>query len=69
MVDFLFEDEVRETVGLFFVEKPGKDTTRLIIDARNSNIHFRAPPGVSLLTPEGLARVELELPPSSVGGR
>ena len=53
--------EVRERAGVFLVEKPGKDTQRLIIDARVSNLHFLPPPGVSLVTSEGLSRVEVAL--------
>ena len=39
--------------------KKGKQTMRLIIDARASNQLFGPPPGVDLLTPEGLSRTEL----------
>ena len=49
----------RERVGIFSVEKPGKDTQRLIIDARVSNLHFLPPLGVSLVTSEGLSRGRL----------
>ena len=42
-------------------KKPGKDTQRLIIDARVSNMHSLPPPGVSLVTSEGLSRVEVAL--------
>ena len=31
------------------------------IDARVSNLHFLLPPGVSLVTSEGLSRVEVAL--------
>ena len=34
MVNLIEADEVRERVGVFLVEKPRKDTQRLIIDAR-----------------------------------
>ena len=61
MVNQTEADEVRERVGVFLVEKPGKDTQRLIIDARVSNLHFLHPPGVSLVTSEGLSRVEVAL--------
>ena len=40
-------------------KEPGKDTQRLIIDARVSNLHFLPPPGVGLVTSEGLSRVEV----------
>ena len=61
MVTLIEVDEVREHAGVFLVEKPGKDTQRLIIDARVSNLHFLPPPGVSLVTSEGLSRVEVAL--------
>ena len=58
----LFEvDEVREHAGVFLEEQPGKSTQRLIIDARVSNIHSLPPPEVSLVTSEGLSRVEVAL--------
>ena len=40
-------------------EALGKKHKRLIIDARVSNLHFLPPPGVSLVTSEGLSRVEV----------
>ena len=43
MVNLIGVDEVREHVGVFLVEKPGKDTQRLIIDARVSNLLFLTP--------------------------
>ena len=61
MVNLIETDEMRERVGVFLVEKPGKDTQRLIIGARVSNLHFLPPPGVSLVTSEGLSRVEVAL--------
>ena len=54
-------DEVREHADVFLVEKPGKNTQRLIIDARVSNCIFLPPPGVSLVTSESLSRVEVAL--------
>ena len=57
MVTLIEVDEVREHAGVFLVGKPGNDTQRLIIDARVSNQHFLPPPGVSLVTLEGLSRV------------
>ena len=59
MVNLVGVDEVREHVGVFLVEKPGKDTQRLIIDARVSHLHFLPPPRISLVTSEGLSRVEV----------
>ena len=50
MVSLTEVDEVREHAGVFLVEKPGKDTQRLIIDARVSNLHFLPTLGVSLVT-------------------
>ena len=38
MVNLIEADKVRERVGVFSVEKPGKDTQRLIIDARVSKL-------------------------------
>ena len=61
MVTLIEVDEVREHAGVFLVDKPGKDTQRLIIDARVSNLHFLPPPGVSLVTSESLSRVEVAL--------
>eukprot|EP00959_Pyramimonas_sp_CCMP1952_P242095 5060558-Pyramimonas_sp.AAC.1 len=55
----LGESERREDVGIFFVSKKS-DELRLIIGARRSNLHFTSPPGASLVTAEGLARVEVE---------
>ncbi|CAK0879112.1 unnamed protein product [Prorocentrum cordatum] len=61
-----------ESVGLFFVAETN-GAQRMIIDARRSNGHFRAPPGVQLLSSEGFGRIEIELPPgvlpSSVEGQ
>ena len=56
-------EEMKETVGVFFVQKNGKTKVRLVIDARRSNCHFAGPPSVDLLTGEGLAGIEVELPP------
>ena len=61
LVTLIEVDEVREHAGVFLVEKLEKDTQRLIIDARVSNLHFLFPPGVSLVTSEGLSRVEVAL--------
>ena len=43
MTNLIEADEVRERVGVFLVDKPGRDTQRLIIDARVSNLHFLLP--------------------------
>ena len=42
----------------FLVEKSEKDWYRLIVDARNSNLYFSFPSGVSMKTSEELSRVE-----------
>ena len=51
-----------ERIGVFAVWKSGKTRQRLIVDARRANQHFRAPPGVSLVSSEGLGKIEVELP-------
>jgi len=55
-----FTLEPKEEVGLFFVWKKGRQAMRLILDCRRTNRRFRAPPGVDLLTSEGLSRIEVE---------
>ncbi|CAK0868534.1 unnamed protein product, partial [Prorocentrum cordatum] len=52
----------KERIGMFFVWKDGRRRLRLIVDARRANAHFRDPPGVELLSSEGLARVEVHVP-------
>ena len=42
-----------------FVQSVAK---RRHIDARRSNVHFASPPSVDLITGEGLAGIEIELP-------
>ena len=59
MVVLMLPSEVSEDAGVFLVEKKGKNQHRLIIDARLSNLHFHSPPGVELLTAEGLSRLEV----------
>ena len=61
MVTLIQVDEVREHAGVFLVEKPGKDTQRLRIDARVSNLHFLPSPGISLVTSDWRSRVEVAL--------
>lgn len=46
-------------VGVFFVWKSSRTKLRMITDARRSNACFRDPPGVSLMTGEGLGRIEV----------
>ena len=45
------------------VQKKGKSKVRLVIDAKLSNCNFASPPSVDYLTGEGLAGIEIELPP------
>ena len=47
---------------MFFVWEDGRRRLRLIVDARRANAHFRDPPGVELLSSEGLARIEVQMP-------
>ena len=58
----LLEEDAIEQVSIFFVIKKGKALVRLVIDARASNRHFVAPPGVSLCSTEGMSRIEVQLP-------
>jgi len=48
-------------VGIFFVWKSSKTRLRMITDARLSNMKFKDAPPVSLMTSEGLGRIELQL--------
>ena len=48
-------------VGVFFVWKSSKTKLRMITDARLSNSLFKEPPGVCLMTGEGLGRIEVTL--------
>ncbi len=54
-----FTQQPREHVGIFFVWKKGRERMRMILDCRRSNQAFVDPPGVSLLTAEGLANIEI----------
>lgn len=56
----------RSVLVLFFVkEKDNK--LRLIVDCRRTNSLFRAPPGVELLSGDGLSRIEAQVDsPSSL---
>jgi len=49
----------RERASIFFVRKPKKETVRVIVDARRTNLRFRTPPGVALCSAEGLTRIEV----------
>ena len=46
-------------LGIFFVNKKDKKQKRLILDARIVNWAFVSPPGVSLCSSEGMARIEV----------
>ena len=46
-------------IGVFFVWKSSRTKLRMITDARPANRLFNDPPGVSLMTGEGLGRIEL----------
>lgn len=59
-VDFTLTPE--EEVGVFFVYKKGREKMRMILDCRRSNTHFLSPPGVDLLSSEGLSRIEVHDP-------
>ena len=54
LVTLIDANEVREHPCVSLVEKPGNDTQQLIIDANVSNMHSLPPPGVNLVTSEGL---------------
>ena len=49
-------------LGIFFVNKKGKKQKRLILGARIVNRAFVSPPGVSLCSSEGMARIKVCLP-------
>ena len=46
-------------VGAFFVWKSNRTKLRMITDARQSNSCFNDPPGVNLMTGEGLGKIEV----------
>lgn len=50
--------------GIFFVWKSDKQKIRMILDSRQANQLFRAPPGVELCSAEGFARLEVTVPES-----
>ena len=55
----VFDTDVTETCGIFFVCKKNGQL-RMIIDARRANRRLRPPPGVSMVSAEGLGRIEIE---------
>lgn len=58
---FNYTIEPRCRVGVFFVWKSNRTKLRLITDARRSNQCFVEPPGVQLITAEGLGKFEVEV--------
>ncbi len=58
---FTFTTQPACEVGVFFVWKSSKTKLRMITDARKANQMFKEPPGVSLMTGEGIGRIEIEL--------
>ncbi|CAK0892251.1 unnamed protein product, partial [Prorocentrum cordatum] len=54
-------------LGVFFVAKKA-DKVRLIVDCRRANQLFEKPPGVALLSGEGLSRVEIDDPENLLEG-
>lgn len=58
---FTYTTEPACEVGVFFVWKSSKTKLRMITDARRANACFHDPPGVNLMTGEGIGRIEVEL--------
>ena len=56
---FTYTLEPKCKVGVFFVWKSSRTKLRMITDARPANRLFLEPPGVSLMTGEGLGRIEV----------
>ena len=50
----------REGITPFFVWKKGRKNMRIILDCRPSNLWFKRPPPVQLVTGEGLANLDVE---------
>ncbi|CAK0908464.1 unnamed protein product, partial [Prorocentrum cordatum] len=55
-----FSREPKEFVGVFFVWKKERASMWMALDCRRSNQRFVTPPGVELLSTEGLGRIECE---------
>ena len=53
----------KSSVGIFFLWKSSRTHLRLITDARRPNQLFKAPPGVRLMTSEGLGKIKFEVSP------
>ena len=58
---FTFTTQPACEVGVFFVWKSSRTKLRMITDARKANKMFREPPGVTLMTGEGIGRIEIEV--------
>ena len=58
---FTFTTRPACEVGVFFVWKSSRTKLRMITDARKANKMFREPPGVTLMTGEGIGRIEIEV--------
>ena len=58
---FNFTTQPKCQISVFFVWKSNKTKLRMITDARCANRLFKDAPPVSLMTSEGLGRVELEM--------
>ncbi|CAK0862261.1 unnamed protein product [Prorocentrum cordatum] len=55
-----FTRDPKEFVGVFFVWKKERASMRMVLDCRRSNQRFVTPPGVELLSTEGLGRIECD---------
>ena len=56
---FTYTLEPKCKIGVFFVWKSSRTKLRMITDARSANRLFKDPPSVSLMTGEGLGRIEV----------
>ncbi|CAK0852231.1 unnamed protein product [Prorocentrum cordatum] len=55
-----FTRDPKEFVGVFFVWKKERASMRMVLDCRRSNQRFVTPPGVELLSTDGLGRIECD---------
>ena len=65
---FVYTTDPIEYAGLFFVWKSDRQKIRMIVDGRRANLRLRDPPGVDLLSAEGLSRFEVVPSFDEVGG-
>ena len=65
---FVYTTDPIEYAGLFFVWKSARQKIRMIVDGRRANLRLRDPPGVDLLSAEGLSRFEVVPSFDEVGG-